>query len=70
MLVPLSVQGRTIHSSLGVRESFQEEVTNSSRIGKSQADGHGAENGYLDGPAWALETEPWTCALNLPFTSE
>lgn len=59
MLVPLSVQGRTIHSSLGVRESL-EEVTNSSRIGKSQADGHGAENGYLDGPAWALETEPWT----------
>ena len=59
MLVPLSVQGRTIHSSLGVRESL-EEVTNSSRIGKSQADGHRAENGYLDGPAWALETEPWT----------
>ena len=41
-----------------VREGFQEEVTNSSRIGNSQADGHGAENGYVDGPSWALETEP------------
>lgn len=58
MLVPLSVQGRSIHSSLGVREGFQEEVTNSSRIGNSQADGHGAENGCVDGPSWALETEP------------
>ena len=33
-------------------------MTNSSRIENSQADGHGAENGYVGGSAWALETKP------------